>query len=99
MPCGTPRHVTDGNPRPTGPRLPQFWALKFWLMHGFTVLALAIWFAASAVSPPYLVPEPLQVAREAARYFTESHYFLQMGASVLHVVFSMVFGFAAAGAL
>lgn len=81
----------------TPPR--QSWLAKTASVHIFTALVLAFWFAASAVSPAYLVPKPLLVARDAALYFTDSIYFLHLVTSVLHVVLSLFLGFVVAGAL
>ena len=77
----------------------ESWLAKTAPVHIFTVLVLAFWFAASAVSPAYLVPKPLLVAREAALYFTDRVYILHLATSVLHVVLSLFLGFVFAGAL
>jgi NitT/TauT family transport system permease protein len=75
------------------------WFAKAAPVHIFTVAVLASWFAASAVSPAYLVPKPLLVARDVALYFSERVYILHLATSVLHVVLSLVLGFLFAGAL
>jgi NitT/TauT family transport system permease protein len=81
------------------PQGTESWAAKARSMHAFTALALAFWLAASMVSPPYVVPKPLLVAQNAARFFTEAHYIHQFATSVIHVVVSMALGFAVASAL
>jgi NitT/TauT family transport system permease protein/sulfonate transport system permease protein len=74
-------------------------AAEAWLVHIFTAGVLAFWFAASAVSPPYLVPKPAVVAHDIALFFSDANYISQLFASIVHVVVSMVLGFAVAGAL
>lgn len=91
---------TLGHQRPTqGARPTESKAAKSWLMHIFTALVLAIWFGASIASPPYLVPEPLHVARNASLFFTDPHYISQFTASIVHVVVSLIMGFIIASIL
>jgi NitT/TauT family transport system permease protein len=82
------------------PKVPrESWLAKAAPVHIFTVAMLAFWFAASAVSPAYLVPKPLLVAHDVALYFTNRVYILHLATSVLHVVLSLIFGFLFAGVL
>jgi NitT/TauT family transport system permease protein/sulfonate transport system permease protein len=78
--------------------------LRSWLnkaapVHIFTLIVFGLWFAAAAVSPAYLVPQPMQVAHDVVLFFTNPAYTQHMTTSILHVVLSMIFGFAVAGAL
>jgi ABC-type nitrate/sulfonate/bicarbonate transport system permease component len=73
--------------------------VKASLAHAFTALVLIIWFVAAYISPRYLVPRPLEVARDAALFFTTRVYLWHLLTSVIHVVASLVLGFLFAGAL
>jgi NitT/TauT family transport system permease protein len=72
---------------------------KFWLVHIFTALVLAFWFAAAEISPPYLVPKPSIVAHDVVLFFTDFNYTAQLLASIAHVVIATLLSFAAASAL
>lgn len=91
--------AAGGDPAAAPQQRVQSRAAKAWLMHGFTALVLALWFAASMVSPAYVVPKPLLVAKDVSLYFTDLVHFQHFAASILHVVVSMVLGFVVAGTL
>jgi NitT/TauT family transport system permease protein/sulfonate transport system permease protein len=70
-----------------------------WTVHIFTVLVLAVWIGASMVSPPYLIPDPLAVAKKATLFFTNPYYITQFLISITHVIISVMLGFIVAGLL
>ncbi len=61
--------------------------------HGFTIAVLLAWLAATNAVPPYLLPDPLSVARRLLRFLIEGGQFYHVAVSLFHL------GVAVAGAL
>lgn len=61
--------------------------------HIFTICALLVWFAASTVLPPYVLPSPVAVASEVVNLLSRSGNLWHGFASVWHVVVALLFAF------
>ena len=69
-------------------------AARGWAVHGFTVAALALWWAYSQVVPAYQLPGPAAVAQRMLAFVTEPTLTLQLGISLAHVAAAIVLAFA-----
>jgi NitT/TauT family transport system permease protein len=70
-----------------------------WAAHGFTLGALLIWAAYSAVIPSYQVPGPLAVARRMLGFFTDRFAFEHLLLSLFHVASAILGSFLLGAAL
>jgi NitT/TauT family transport system permease protein len=69
-------------------------AARGWAVHGFTVAAIALWWAYSQVVPAYQLPGPAAVAQRMLAFATEPTLALQLGISLAHVGTAVALAFA-----
>jgi NitT/TauT family transport system permease protein len=74
-------------------------ALKAGVAHAFTALVLVIWAGAAALMPPYLVPGPWSVLKDAALFFSDRFHAWHLVVSSIHVLVSLMLSFIVAGTL
>ena len=63
-------------------------------LHGFTVAAIAAWWAYSQFVPPYLLPGPMLVLRRMAAFVSDAQLALQLAISFGHVASAIMLSFA-----
>ena len=78
---------------PALPRWRGFTSQKL-AVHLFTALFLALWEAASLVTPSYLLPGPIQVAVRLWLFVTSRRDLGHLGASLFHVAMAIAISFA-----
>jgi ABC-type nitrate/sulfonate/bicarbonate transport system permease component len=68
-------------------------------LHGFTVVAVAAWWAYSLFVPAYLLPGPIAVLRRMVAFVTDAQLSLQLAISLGHVAAAIALSFAIGTAL
>ena len=66
---------------------------------GFWVVLLGAWQIVAVILPDYMMPGPWHVLREAWRLLTVPELLVQVGASIVHVLASLILAFLLGGAL
>jgi NitT/TauT family transport system permease protein len=68
-------------------------------LHGFTIAALALWWAYAQFVPAYLLPSPVAVLGRMVAFVTTAQLALQLAISLGHVAAAMALSFAAGATL
>jgi NitT/TauT family transport system permease protein len=66
---------------------------RSWAVHGFTVAALALWWAYAQIVPAYQLPGPAAVAWRMLAFVTDPLLALQLGISLTHVAAAIALAF------
>jgi len=74
-------------------------AAQAWLLHGFTIAALAVWWVYAQFVPAYQLPGPVIVARRMLAFVSDPLLALQLGISLAHVGAAIVCAFVIGAAL
>jgi ABC-type nitrate/sulfonate/bicarbonate transport system permease component len=80
---------------------PSLWRLtrRDIVLHGFTVVFVAMWWGYAQLVPAYLLPGPWPVLQRMAQFLTDPTLTVQLMASLGHVATALVLSFLIGGAL
>lgn len=70
-----------------------------WVAHALTLAVLLIWAAAASALPDYLMPGPLEVARQIGTLLMSPNFLIDAAFSIFHILGSIVIAFAVGLAL
>jgi ABC-type nitrate/sulfonate/bicarbonate transport system permease component len=84
---------TTGRAVPAGLTPSRGPARRAWILHGFTVAVLAVWWIYSQFVPAYQLPGPVAVARRMAAFVYDPLLAMQLGISLAHATSAILLAF------